>query len=338
MDSCLAQNPDTKFYVLFIDDFDGLISPDKERFEALTLDSLDIPEPRQFVFKYTAFELCCALKPWMISFLLYEKQHEKVIYLDSDIRVFSPLTELFEQLNTADVLVTPHLDKDFPKDGCMPDDGHIMISGIFNAGFIAVKRSESGKSFLEWWQSKLESHCVEDHFNGYFVDQKYLDLAVGLFEGLEVVRNVGCNVAYWNLHSRSISKRGENWYANDSPLVFFHFSDYDLNRPEALSGHQNRFQLKDYPLLDSLFTLYRTELSENGISQSIKWKYGHGYYESGRPIRHSTRSAFLKSNEFHGIRNPFSTKNHTLRLRISSVIQMGAWLTRKWCGRLFRRA
>ena len=137
------------------------------------------------------------------------------------------MDDIYEKLETYDIVLTPHLDTDYPADGLLPDDSHILRAGQFNLGFIGINSSENAKSFLNWWKPKLYEHCVVDVMNGYFVDQKFIDFVPVLFENFHVEKQTGYNVAYWNLHSRRVHKQNGAWHCNESPLYFFHFSGYD---------------------------------------------------------------------------------------------------------------
>lgn len=325
-----AVHPDGSCCVLFVDgtpaDFDAASEP----FEALRLDDLGLASIRKMAFQYTAFELCCALKPFLMAHLLETRQLDHVIYLDGDILVLAALDPLIERFGQADILLTPHLDKPFPDDGRKPDDAHVMLSGIFNLGFIGVRNSQQGRAFLGWWQGKLARGCIADHFNGVFVDQKYVDQAVGLFDRIGIVRHPGCNVAYWNLHDRRVTRAGDRWLANGELLLFYHFSDFDPARPEVLSGHQDRFDLAELPDLKSLFSDYCARLEANGLQATRGLPYGYAHYRNGRRISPAMRRAFLFSPRRDAIEDPFDRRQLPFGLRLAAI---GHWL-RLWLVRL----
>lgn len=319
--SFLEIHPDGKCLVLILDGESGKLDPVQEPFEVLQIGELALHVLSDFQFKYTPFELCCALKPYLMRHLLLVKRAEKVMYLDSDILVLDSLDQIHSALDVHDLVLTPHLDQDLPKDGKKPDDGHVMLSGIFNAGFVGVKNSEEGLKFLNWWAGKLENGCIEDHFNGRFVDQKYLDMVVGLFTNVGIIRDPGCNTAYWNLHSRKITKQGDTWKANGKPLTFYHFSDYRLEKPAEISGHQNRFDFSRMPELKSLYELYRSRLMANGDEICSTWEYTFDSYKNGRKIKPWTRRAYLLNGKYHSQFDPFDSASHPLGFRLRSAWQ-----------------
>jgi hypothetical protein len=326
MQSIREHHADIRCLVLVIDHPAPEFQGNKEEFEFLSLDEFQLTDVARLTFQYTPFEMCCALKPILLRHLLRERGFEKAIYLDSDILVLSALKSVFRLLDDHDLALTPHLDLDLPDDGKKPDDAHVMLSGVFNAGFVGVKNSEEGLRFLDWWAGKLENGCIEDHFNGRFVDQKYLDMAVGLFSNIGILRDPGCNTAYWNLHSRKITRQNGSWQANGEPLVFYHFSDYRLDRPHEMSGHQDRFSLENLPELKALFDHYRTLVLANGDEVCRTWDYSFGKYRNGRRIKPWTRRAYLLNRDSQPPFDPFDSSQHTIRFRLQSALQAGLML------------
>ncbi len=96
---------------------------------------------------------------------------------------------------------------------------------------------------LDWWSERLATDCLVAPERGYFVDQRWMDLAPGLIPRLAILRDEGYNVAYWNLPSREVTRDGERYTVNGRPLRFFHFSGYDPDHPDRLSKHQDRIDL-----------------------------------------------------------------------------------------------
>jgi len=284
-DSFLAYHPNGVFHTLVVDDIDGYIDPTKERFEIISLASLNIPNLRDFCFKYNITELSTATKPYVLQYLFDAKHVDKVLYLDPDILVMDSLEDLYRRLDDHDMLLTPHLDTDYPDDGSKPDDAHIMRSGIFNLGFIALRKSDSVDRFLSWWQHKLYTKCLVDPSAGYFVDQKFVEYAYVLFNNFFIVNDTGYNVAYWNLHSRTVTYRDGHWMCNDGRLFFYHFSNYKPENSQSISGHQTRFAFSDLPDLLRLFSHYHDLLIKNGYHESQSWPYTYSAFKNFRELR-----------------------------------------------------
>jgi len=309
--SFLSFHPDYKCYVLIVDDYAGYINSSDECFEIVNLTDLDIPNLSGFCFKYDVKELCTAAKAHLLEYLIREKSVERLIYLDPDILVTASLAEIYDQLGTYDIVLTPHLDTDYPDDDLLPDDGYILRAGQFNLGFIGINASDNAKSFLQWWKPKLYNRCVVDLLNGYFVDQKFVDFVPIFFKNFLVERDRGYNVAYWNLHSRQLSKENGAWKCNDGPLYFFHFSGYDPDSV-AISSHipvsLARHLLSNRRDLKSLFEEYKNLLINNGHRQTITWPYTFASFKSGEPIPDNVRLYYRTlPGKGRGLGDPFES-------------------------------
>ncbi len=318
--SFLDLHPDGKCYVLIIDETDGYIDQSEEVFKLLRISDLNIPNIDQLCFKYNTVELCTATKPYLLQHIINNKNIDKLLYIDPDILITNKINDLFNELDSNDIILTPHIDEDFPDDGLMPDDSHIMKSGIFNLGFIGINKCSNVQSFLSWWQDKLYSKCVIDFESGYFVDQKFIDLSISLFPNIKMIKEVGYNVAYWNLHSRKISNLKNIWMCNNTPLYFFHFSGYNPKTPYNISKYQNRYTLKKDKVLNNLFSHYRKLVLENDYTVTSSWPYTYNYYHNGKTINWSSRNLYRIKGTSLNIDNPFEFSNYSVLYKFQSLL------------------
>ena len=191
-----------------------------------------------------------ALKPAYISYLLV--QYEKVIYLDSDLFFAADASFLFDELDEAGILLSPHGISTTP----LEDPDNIAMNtrtGLFNAGLIGA--TKDGQPLLEWWAAVILQRMERNETLGLFDDQRYLDMLPVLDEKVRILRHKGCNLGSWNMHCNSRSIVQGNLLVNDSdPLIFIHFNQETiqqiLNRNDAL--------------LLPYFESYRASLLENG--------------------------------------------------------------------------
>jgi len=316
-DSFLSLHPAGRCHVLFTDRTEGHIDPSKENFNAYHLEEIGIPDLKELCFKYNVTELATAAKPYFLRYLLSKPEIREIIYLDPDILVLDSLGKLFHLLDTRDIVLTPHLDKDYPEDGRFPDDSHIMKSGMFNLGFIGIRKSGNVERFLDWWAGKMRDKCVIDHGKGYFVDQRFIDLAFTLFENIHVEKDTGYNVAYWNLHSRRVEWGEGRWLCNGKPLYFFHFSNYKPEVPSLLSAFQDRMRLAEHPALERLFTLYNERLLQHGYDESRAWPYTHGKYADGGTITDEDRRVYRSFGKRIVPGDPFDRRRYPLQLKFA---------------------
>ncbi len=135
-----------------------------------------------------------------------------------------------------------------------------------------------------------------------------MDFAPSFLPRAMIHRDPGCNVAYWNLMHRSLSRRDGAWWVNGSPMRFFHFSGYCLDQPEIISKYQNRFRLSERPDLQALFHEYGERVTSEGHSELSRLPYHFGFFDDGTPVPHLARVA-LRRVDPDGKRwpDPFST-------------------------------
>ena len=77
-------------------------------------------------------------------------------------------------------MVNPHLTAPMPRDGLRPSETDILISGSFNLGFAGFAGGDEVDELLDWWAERLATDCLVAPERGYFVDQRWMDLAPGL--------------------------------------------------------------------------------------------------------------------------------------------------------------
>jgi len=230
--------------------------------EQLQVDGFDT-----MVKKYTIVELLTSAKPFYIEWLFSNYPDvENIVYFDPDIMIFQPLTKLEESLKGHDIVLTPHFTKPI-NDNCLPTELHVMQTGVFNLGFIAVKRSANTSNMLGWWQSRLKDQCLIDLSRGLFVDQLWANLIPAYFDKVLIEKHPGYNMAHWNLHERYLTKKPDAYFVNGLPLIFFHFSHYSPAHADSIAGYHNRFSFENRPDLREIFDAYHASL--------IKYHYFH---------------------------------------------------------------
>ena len=283
MDSVRQSDPSFMRFVLLVDQPEGYFDPSNEDFTVISSEDLAIPKTRWFHFKYSVLELSTAVKPYFLSWLFKSYDLTKIIYLDPDIRVFESLAVITSLLDTSQLVLTPHL-TDVLNDDRQPSELHILRCGVYNLGFIGLRKTAEVDKFLLWWQGHLYSQCVVDLSSGLFVDQRWVDMVPGAFSNVAILRDVGYNVAYWNLSHRILSHKDGRVSVNGQALYFFHFSGYNPSYPDVLSKHQDRVSLDDRTDVRVLCDRYRDELLLRGVVEASSWPYTHGRFENGCPI------------------------------------------------------
>lgn len=264
-------HPDAAAVLLLVDgDAAGLA----EDISCLPVDAVIAPEVLKGMRgRYTPAELCFALKPFLLEHLL-ERGAEQAHYLDGDCIAFHGLAPLVEDLAAADLLLTPHCLTPIPDDGRTPRALTVLRGGVFNGGYLGVRNTAEGRRFTRWLAGMTEHQARNAPAEGMCGDQRWLDLVPALFPGAAICRRAGANVAYWNLHERSLSGNAQQSFrVNGEPLLFFHYSGYRLDRPGDLSVHQNRHAVEPGGVLEALLGEYRDLLEAAGVKSPAKRRW-----------------------------------------------------------------
>lgn len=259
-------NPDIKFVIGVVDTFEnkeidnGILPP----FELLEVHRINIPDFEGMCNRYDITELNTAVKPYYMHYFFKEyADAEAVIYFDPDIIVYDDLADLKHNLRTHNIVVTPHITTPY-NDTKWQSENDLVKTGIYNLGFIGVKRSNESLRFVEWWMDKLKFGAKIDLCDGLFTDQHWIDLVPIFFDDVWIDYDLGYNVAYWNLHERFCSNTNNKWWINDNfPLHFFHYSGYNPFKPAIVSKYQDRIQFNERPDIVELFEIYQKQLIEN---------------------------------------------------------------------------
>lgn len=313
--SFIATHPDAHFVLCLVDARDASLTyPDAldARIHVVTADALGIAAFTAMAFQYTVMELNTAVKPFLLEYLLWQRGYAAALYLDPDILVTGSLQPLFDTLVTCDAVLTPHITTPY-EDDRHPSVPDLLKAGVYNLGFIGVAASPDARTFLRWWQARLERDCIVAPADGIFVDQRWVDMLPAFHERVRVVRDPGYNVAYWNLHERRVQRRGERFLCNGEPLRFFHFSGAIFEgHGTTLSKHQDRHRLPARGALAELFTAYRYLLYRCGQQTSGTASYAYGRFADGLTIPPLVRAIFRQHRDALAA-DPFAVGPGSLR-------------------------
>ena len=263
-DSVVKFNPDYKVVIGLVDKLDDNFDFSfYQPHTILQVHEMNIPQFKEMYNRYNLFELNCALKSFFVKWVLNELRPAYVLYLDADMLVFDSFRDIENNLENFSVFITPHIIKPFPDDGKRPRENDILKTGMFNAGFFALKNDETGNQLINWWSERMIDLGYERPKDGLNSDQNWLNFVQLYFEKVQIVKHPGYNAAYWNLHERNITKNENRFFANNEPLVFFHFSGYSIQNPDKISKHQDRVSLKSNAVLAELCSIYHQMLLKN---------------------------------------------------------------------------
>jgi glycosyltransferase involved in cell wall biosynthesis len=295
--SLLANDPAAakRFRIVLVD---GRLSAEVEASlpcPVIYAEDLGIPQFWDMAFRYSVMEFNTAVKPAAILHLM-DQGFGRVMYLDPDIYVTKPLRHVHQAHDAgAQVVLTPHSMSPL-EDSFDPDDVRLMRTGAYNLGFISCADHKESRALMEWWHRRMLRDCRVDLENGLFVDQKFMDLAPCYGKDVHILQHPGYNVAYWNLASRPVSKRGSRWKVGSHDLHFFHFSGVVPGDASVFSKHQNRFGVKDIGELRALLETYLKAIEESGHEAFRKIPYAYGRYLDGQPISDIVRRVYAANH------------------------------------------
>ncbi|GGC63407.1 glycosyltransferase family 4 protein [Undibacterium terreum] len=338
MESLSAAHPEWERHVLFVDRCEDPASIGGELFTATTVEQLPLPKMREFLFRYGIMELNTAAKPYMFAHLR-RQGYDRVVYIDPDILVIDRLVDVERLLDEgAAAVVTPHLTAPLD-DGLEPSELDIMRAGSYNLGFLALGSLPASDAFIKWWEDKLEYGAVSDPARGLFTDQKWVDMAPGMFGGFAVLRDPGYNVAYWNLPHRPVTREDGVWLSDGRPLRFFHFSGFDPQNPQPFSKHQNRLTLDTIGEARELALEYARRVLGHGLAEFRKRKYAFGSFSDGTPIPNALRVLYREDADvrFQAGEDPFDAGSYFVHGEAGSLptILRGLWLEHQHLQRAF---
>ncbi|MCU1489206.1 MAG: glycosyltransferase [Acidimicrobiaceae bacterium] len=306
--SFAEHHPDGGCSVLVIDAYDGYLDPETEPFRILTPEQIGCHEFQEMALRYDVLELSTAVKPWLLAYLLDEGA-AAITYLDPDIRVYSALSPLDDLAHTHGVVLIPHNTVPIPDDGLRPNQIDILLAGVYNLGYLSLGAGEETSTLLGWWRERLLNDCFVDPLNGYFVDQRWFDLAPGLVSDHVVVRAPQYNLAYWNLHGRRLVHDEPGYTVDGESLAFFHFSGFDPLTPDVLSRHQSRISVSPNTALQRLCDEYSDEALANGYRETKEWPYTYHLLPCGATFTPRLRKLYeiaVERGEVEG--SPFTAE------------------------------
>jgi hypothetical protein len=255
-----------------------LRSDDPEPLWCRSLPGCDDPS---WLFCHDLVELSTAVKPIAARLLLDRDDCDRLVYLDPDIFIASPLDDLFAELDEASLLLTPHLlapERDL--EAVLDNELCALRHGVFNLGFLALRRCPETDRFLDWWGQRCRDLCTGDWRDGTFTDQKWMNFAPVFFPAARILRSSRFNVAPWNVGQRRVEGTFDTGFSVDGEaLGFYHFSGFD-------DGAHDRMMRKNAPgnpSLEMLSSWYRRRTRFLSDSGTVPW--GLASYEDGTAIR-----------------------------------------------------
>lgn len=260
-----------------------LQSIDSEPFdEILEVENLPIEAVKGWIFKHALVELATGIKPFVIQALLERDDCDAVIYFDPDIVLFSSLDDLVKELFSANIVLTPHqTSPETDYEAIIDNEICSLKHGIFNLGFIGVRKTLESSRFVKWWSHRLYDFCRADIPAGLFTDQKWIDFAPVFFDGVKILKSPRFNVAPWNLTTRNVTGSiTKGLYVEDERLGFYHFTGFDSGAHAIMAkknGRENR-------TVREMIDWYVKKTARLGKQSEAKTEWTYKRYQNGDEI------------------------------------------------------
>lgn len=297
--SLRRHHPGARLLVLLADKVGDSFEPSREPWDWLFLWQLPEPERiERMTFYYSPFELCCALRGMLHRYILEKTTARRWLFLDADMLVCGDLGPALESLDRCSILLNPHNTRSFPSAQVEPNETNLLRAGLYNAGFLGLRRSEETARFVAWFEERLEQHCFDDLSTGHprrlFVDQLWLNLVPTFFREVGLCVHPGVNLAHWNLSQRGLTRDEAGRYLVDGqPLLLFHFSGWDINRPSQVSRFAPSLNKSAASAWEQLANEYRVMLIANGWAAARQFPYAFGCFRNGREIHPDHRARYF---------------------------------------------
>ncbi|RFZ95597.1 hypothetical protein D0C36_08795 [Mucilaginibacter conchicola] len=278
-------------YLVLADSLNDTIDYSLLNFDGvITVEELGIPNLQWMKENYHVVEFSTAVKSFAFTYFFEKTSADHVFFFDPDIKVYSPLQDLAAYWDHASVLLTPHILTPIPFDNKFPGENLFLNHGIYNLGFLGLKRGDVTNTLLAWWSARMKENCIISLAHGFFVDQLWFNLAPSLFGDAKVIEQPGCNMAYWNLHERDVTLSDGQFRVNNQPLYFYHFSGLDTSLTHICTTTDYRYTFHEKPGLKLLYQDYVDNINQftPGLFSNIK------YFDGKYPILPPTPSLFQR--------------------------------------------
>jgi len=241
--------------------------------------------------KYSALDMCGAIKPYVLDHVLRRTRFAKLVFIDADVYTCAPFARLLADLDDHDFVVTPHTLAPQPHPDRIwerPTLGDLAFAGPLNSGLFGLRATAEAQAFLQVWRDLVTRPGAFMPELGGQTEQNAFNWVSSFVDRVRVLRDAAYNVAYWNLHDRSLRFAGlddpareDAWTVDGRPLVAFHFSGYSLADPYTLSRHDHRHSLYVLPSVARLAEHFAARLREHGAAADLRLPYRFDAFPSG---------------------------------------------------------
>lgn len=225
LSSFYKYHPKAIFYVLCLDTYtEKILKKLKIKgVKTISLSFLEKYDTELIKVKNTRniFEYYWTCGPAYLLYLFEVYKPEKLVYLDSDLFFFSSADPAFNELGNNSIFMVEHR---FPNN----QSRRINKSGKYNVAFQIFKKDKNGLACLHEWKKQCLAWCYSYYEKGKYGDQLYLNEWPKKYLKVLVSRNIGIDVAPWNVTQYKITKKNDNIFINKDKLICYHFHKFEI--------------------------------------------------------------------------------------------------------------
>ncbi len=287
-DAIKMHHPDVQVHVVWVEGKSSIPEVNGVINHAVSELALNMAE---VTARYNIAEICFLLKPISGAYLMDQMPSISTWwYSDTDMYFVNtlPTTLLPEDAIFA---LSPHL-LNPADDGRYPSTFDTLRTGLFNMGLFAFRATSAAKDILHWWGERTLEQGEEQTDMGWSSDQSWAQAIPHFFKHIHVIDHPGVNVAFWNIHERSVHSANNEVMAADKPLICVHFSKFDCADSNALVSNEwcNRAAVKGPAIMEVVarYSSALCKLSDESHKSSFDYppsKRGGVYRGSSRIVR-----------------------------------------------------
>jgi glycosyltransferase involved in cell wall biosynthesis len=222
--SLIKHSPKTVLFVLCMDSYSEKIIKAMKFKNVKIIKLKDFEDKELLKIKPTRkfFEYYWTCTPSLPLYIFKKfKQFKYVTYLDADLFFYSSPDVAFKELDDNSIFTVEHR---YPKG----QEGRITTSGRFNVAFQIFKRDEEGIACLKRWRNQCNEWCYYRYEDGKMGDQVYLNEWPNRYQNLVITKNLGIDVAPWNIKQYRVAKDEKDVYINNDKLVCYHYHQFQI--------------------------------------------------------------------------------------------------------------
>lgn len=187
----------------------------------------------------STIEYYFTLTPFLPKYIFKIFNISKISYLDTDFYFFkNPYKEIMNNSNFSSVLVKQN---------------SLIKYGKFNVGWIYINFNfNETRKIIEKWSIQCIELCTDTPRNGFYADQKYLDIWPKKLKFLKIEKPEAYYLSPWDKNSTIENTLGKN--------LAFHFHACEINKDFFSTGFSRYNKKATSKIIERIYLPYVTDI------------------------------------------------------------------------------